>query len=213
MRRRVIAASFLATGLAFSVTSCSADEEQAKPASGCEEVLGTAGLEWVQESAQADDIERGGVTLDGLRREYYRQMNPWKPNAQRWESEVCTITSTELGDTKKLTIEFGPSSTPFDFDERKTPDGIVTPVNADVKLQQVKDFKDVTHYGVYVKCKVPGTSPRQELVTPLGGVMTDTLTDGTSDAAHVRHLLRATQAVVDSLGCENDPSVPSKPPA
>ncbi|MDT6987792.1 hypothetical protein ACFSUJ_25380 [Streptomyces lusitanus] len=213
MKRRVIAASFIATGLAFSVTSCSADKEQAKPASGCEEVLGAAGLEWVQEKAQADDIERGGVNLDEFQREYDRQMKPWKPTAQRWESEVCTITSTKLGDGKKLTIEFGPSSTPFDFDERETPDGVVTPVNADVKLQQVKDFKDVTHYGVYVKCKVSGTSSRQEIVTPLAGVLTDTLTDGVSDAARIRHLLRATQAVVNSLGCENDPSVPATPPA
>ncbi|MGA5127989.1 hypothetical protein ACPCAG_32385 [Streptomyces pseudogriseolus] len=213
MKRRVIAASFIATGLAFSVTSCSTDDEKAKPASGCEEVLGAAGLEWVQEKAQADDIERGGVNLDEFRREYYRQMKPWKPNAQRWESEVCTIKSTELGDGKKLTIEFGPSSTPFDFDEKKNPDGTVTPVNADLKLQQVRDFKDVTHYGVYVKCKVSGTSPRQEIVTPLAGVMTDTLTAGTSDAVHMRHLLRATQAVVDLLGCENDPSIPATPPA
>lgn len=83
----------------------------------------------------------GGVNLNELRREYYRQMDPWKPNAQRWESEVCTITSTELGKDKELTFEFGPSSTPFDFDEKKTPDGTVTPVNADVKLQQVKDFR------------------------------------------------------------------------
>lgn len=212
--KRYITTSLIAAVLAFSVTSCSTGEKQATPTDGCREVLGTAGLKWAQEEARTDGVERGGVTMAELRRQYYRQMNPWKPNSQRWESEVCTITSTEVGDGKKLTIEFGPSSTPFDFDQQqKTPDGTVTPVNADVKLQQVKDFKNVTRYGIYVKCKMAGTSPRQEIITPLGGVLTDTLTGGTSDAERVRHLLRATQAVVELLDCENNPSVPATPPA
>ena len=211
--RRCITASLIAAGLAFSVTSCSAEEQQATPTDGCEEVLGTAGLEWVHESARADAVGRGGVTLDEFRRQYYSQMDRWRPNAQHWEAELCTITSTKIGAEKKLTIEFGPSSTPFDFDQKQTPDGTVTPVNSDVKLQQVKDFKNVTRYGIYVKCKMAGTSPRQEIITPLGGVLTDTLTGGTSDADRVQHLLSATQAVVELLGCENNPSIPATPPA
>ncbi len=58
-----------------------------------------------------------------------------------------------------------------------------------------------------MKCKVFGHFPRQEIVTPLGAVMTDTLIDSTSDAARIQYLLRATQAVVKfgAAAFENEP--------
>ncbi len=123
------------------------------------------------------------------------------------------MSASEPGESKSLNIEFGPSSTPFDFDKRKKVDGFVTIVNEDVKLHQRKDPKSVTHYGIYVKCEIPGTPPDQEDITPLAGVLTDTLTENTAETIHMTYLLRSTKVVVDSLGCENNPSIPSRPPA
>ncbi|BFO15823.1 hypothetical protein SHKM778_22110 [Streptomyces sp. KM77-8] len=89
----------------------------------------------------------------------------------------------------------------------------MTRANEDVKLDLTKDFKGVTHYGVYVRCKIPGTPLEQENITPLAGVLTDTLTEGTSEATRITHLLHSTRVMVDSLGCENKPSIPSRPPS
>ncbi len=170
-------------------------------------------MEWAQKEAGGEELERSGVSLHSAREEYYRQMDPWDPEASRWESELCTMSAGTPGDRKFLKLEFGPSSLPFDFDDKKKPDGVVTITNEDVKLHVTKDFKGVTHFGIYVKCKIPGTSPRQGNITPLAGVLTDTLTEGASQTTHLTHLLHSTRVMVDSLGCENNPSIPSHPPA
>ncbi|MGX1154269.1 hypothetical protein RKD39_001847 [Streptomyces albogriseolus] len=58
-----------------------------------------------------------------------------------------------------------------------------------------------------MKCKVFRHFPRQEIVTPLGDVMTNTLIDSTLDVARIQYLLRATQAVVKfgAADFENEP--------
>ncbi|TWF84858.1 hypothetical protein FHX78_111800 [Streptomyces capillispiralis] len=152
------------------------------------------------------------MSLKESREEYLKQMQSWDPEGTHWSSELCTMSKSGAGKNAVLRIEFGPSSTPFDFDSKGS-EGTTTLVNSDVRLHQVKDHREVTHYGIYVKCKMPGTPPHQASRTPLAGVLTDTLTENTSTEAHVTYLLRSTRAVVKSLECENKPTVPVSYPA
>jgi hypothetical protein len=209
--KRISAIPLILASLALPVTSCStgAGEPQSTP-DGCEEVLGSSGIKWVNDHATGDTgetIERSTMSLKESREEYLKQMQSWDPEGAHWASELCTMRKFSSGKNAVLRIEFGPSSTPFDFDTKGS-EGTTTLVNSDVKLHQVKDHREVTHYGIYVKCKMPGTPPHQASRTPLAGVLTDTLTEDTSADAHVTYLLRSARAVVRSLECENKPVVP-----
>ncbi|BFO15824.1 hypothetical protein SHKM778_22120 [Streptomyces sp. KM77-8] len=117
----LVVASLVATSLFLTLTACSADEEQAKSAAdGCAELLGKSGMEWAHGETGADELERSGVSLDSAREEYYRQMDPWKPKASRWESELCTM-SAASGEGGSLKIEFGPSSLPLILTTKRSP--------------------------------------------------------------------------------------------
>ncbi|MFI6208715.1 hypothetical protein ACIBAI_20295 [Streptomyces sp. NPDC051041] len=210
--KRIAIIPLILTSLVLSVTSCAADEKQpTSAADGCKEVLGPSGIKWVESHAAVDKgetVERDGVNLEENREEYFKQMNSWDPKGYHWSSELCTMSAFTSGKNKVFRIEFGPSSVPFDFDKRSS-EGVTTTVNKDVKLHQAKDAQGVTRYGIYVKCKVPGTPPQQESKTPLAGVLTDTLTEGTASDDHVTYLLRSTRAVANSLKCENKPVIPA----
>ncbi|MFD7403165.1 hypothetical protein ACFV7R_10930 [Streptomyces sp. NPDC059866] len=214
---RVSAFTLAVAALVLTATSCSAeDDTPTSAADGCEEALGGSGIEWVESHADVaggGELDRGGVDLKEARAQHYKQMESGGSDGFHWSSELCTMTAFDAGKKKELRVEFGPSSLPFDFQTKSAEDGIVTPVNSDVKLHRVDDSKGVVQYGVYVKCKIPGTSPRQETETPLAGVMTDTLTSGTSVRDHMKYLLHSARAMADVLDCQNEPKVPAKPPA
>ncbi|MEU9356072.1 hypothetical protein AB0D65_35000 [Streptomyces griseoloalbus] len=210
--KRIAAIPLILASLAFPVvTSCStrANEPHSAP-DGCEEVLGSSGIKWVHDHATGDageTIERSTMSLKESREGYLKQMESWDPEGTHWSSELCTMRKFTSGKNAVLRIEFGPSSTPFNFNTKGS-EGTTELVNPDVKLHQVKDHREITHYGIYVKCKMPGTPPHQASTTPLAGVLTDTLTEGTTADARVTYLLRSTRAVVRSLKCENKPVVP-----
>ncbi|MFI6929934.1 hypothetical protein [Streptomyces sp. NPDC050287] len=214
--KRISGISFVLVALALTATSCTADDDASiSPADGCEETLGDSGIKWVESHADlpgGSDLDRGGVDLKEARAQHYQQMESGGSDEPHWSSELCTLTTFDAGKKKELKVEFGPSSLPFDFHTESTQKGIVTPVNSDVKLHQVEDAKGVAQYGVYVKCKIPGTSPRQETETPLAGVMTDTLTSGTSVRDHMKYVLRSARAMADALDCQNEPTIPADPP-
>lgn len=213
--KRIVTVPLVLVSLALPTTSCATGEAGPTPAAdGCEEVLGSSGIKWVENHVAEDTgetIERSGLDLKKNREEYLKQMKSWDPQDTHWSSELCTMSKFSSGKNKTLRIEFGPSSVPFDFDTKNSK-GVTTVVNGDVKLHQVEDAQEVTHYGIYVKCKIPGTPPQQASRTPLAGVLTDTLTNGTSPGAHMTYLLRSTRAVVSNLQCENKPVIPANLP-
>ncbi|WP_328506022.1 hypothetical protein [Streptomyces sp. NBC_00391] len=216
---RISAVSLAIAALLLTATSCTTEESPSTTAAdGCEEALGDSGVKWVEshaDLADGDDLDRGGVDLEEARAQHYKQMEDGGSDEYQyhWSSEICKMIAFDAGESKELRLEFGPSSLPFDFEKKETQEGTITPVNSDVKLHQVDDYKGVVQYGVYVKCKISGTSPRQEMENPLAGVMTDTLTSGTSDRDHMKYLLRSARAMVDALDCENKPTIPAEPPA
>ncbi|MFI8190291.1 hypothetical protein ACIF8T_16035 [Streptomyces sp. NPDC085946] len=209
---RMTVISLVLASLVLPVTSCTTGESQPSPAAdGCEETLGTSGIKWVEDHAATDEgesVDRSGMKLKESRSEYLKQMDSWNPDGSHWSAELCSMSTFSSGKNKVFRLEFGPSSVPFDFDT-KSDGGITTAVNDDVKLHQSKDARGVTRYGVYVKCQVSGNPARQASMTPLAGVLTDTLTSGTTPEDHVTYLLRSTKAVVKSLTCENKPVVPA----
>ncbi|MFD7280087.1 hypothetical protein ACFV80_24310 [Streptomyces sp. NPDC059862] len=203
--------------LVLTATSCTTEESPSTAAAdGCEEALGDSGVKWVESHADiagGGDLDRGGVDLKEARAQHYKQMDSGDSDGFHWSSEICKMTTFDAGKSKELRLEFGPSSLPFDFDAKGTQKGVVTPVNSDVKLHRVDDYKGIVHYSVYVKCKIPGASPKQETETPLAGVMTDTLTSGTSARDHMKYLLHSARAMADALDCQNEPKIPAEPPA
>ncbi|MFC4608365.1 hypothetical protein ACFO9E_11120 [Streptomyces maoxianensis] len=214
---RFSAISLAVTALVLTATSCSSgDDTSTSAADGCEEALGDSGVEWVESHTDVDgggELDRGGVDLEEARAQHYKQVESGGSDGSHWSSELCAMTAFDAGKKKELRVEFGPSSLPFDFQVKGAEDGTVTPVNSDVKLHQVEDSKGVVQYGVYVKCKIPGTAPDQETETPLAGVMADTLTSGTSARDHMKYLLHSARAMADALDCQNKPTIPAEPPA
>lgn len=214
---RISAISLAVAALLLTATSCSTEgDASTSAADGCEEALGDSGIAWVGSHADVaggGELDRGGVDLKDARAQHYKQMESGGSDGSHWSSELCTITAFDAGKKKELKVEFGPSSLPFDFQTKGAEEGTITPVNSDVKLHQVEDSRGVVRYGVYVKCKIPGTSSRQETETPLAGVMTDTLTSGTSARDHMKYLLHSARVMADSLKCRNDPTIPAEPGA
>ncbi|MEU1708254.1 hypothetical protein ABZ478_23240 [Streptomyces sp. NPDC005706] len=213
---RPIPASLLLAALVMAATSCSAETDNPdRAADSCAAVLGESGVKWIKGNVaknQVRDLDWEGDKLGRARDQYRRQMESWDPDGQHWESEVCTVSRSRYPVSKRLMLEFGPSSLAFDA-PMGAGNGKVTPVNSDVFLHQVSDYRGDTHYGVYVKCKIKGTPERQGTRTPLAGVLTDTLTRGTSDREHMSYLLHATRVMVRTLDCQNKPSVPTTAPA
>ncbi|WP_200307288.1 hypothetical protein [Streptomyces adelaidensis] len=216
---RILAVSLATAALFLTATSCTTEESPSTTAAdGCEEALGDSGVKWVEshaDIADGDDLDRGSVDLKEARAQHYKQLEDGGSDEyqQHWSSEICKMITYGAGKSKELRLEFGPSSLSFYFEEKGKQEGVITPVNSGVKLHQVDGYKGVIHYSVYVKCKIPGTSPRQEMENPLAGVMTDTLTSGTSDRDHMKYLLRSARAMADALDCENKPTIPAEPPA
>ncbi|MFD3498549.1 hypothetical protein [Streptomyces sp. NPDC058678] len=199
--------------LILTTTSCTSDDDPSDSATdGCEQTLGESGVKWIEShTGGSGSLERGGMSLQDARDEYNKQMDSWDPDGHHWASELCTLKADSS--SKGLKIEFGPSSLPFDFQVKSAAEGVLTPVNSAVRLHQVKDSQGVTQYGVYVKCKVLGNPSEQESLTPLAGLMTDTLTSGTSARDHMTYLLRSARAMADVVECRNKPTIPTEPPA
>ncbi|MFE6755155.1 hypothetical protein ACFVDQ_16325 [Streptomyces sp. NPDC057684] len=207
----------LLVALALAAASCSSGgDSTAAPKGGCEEVLGEAGVGWVgQKSGRELTAEEsaGPVDLKGARVDYYEQLKAYDPDEEHSGTELCSIRRYESGKERAFTVEFGPSSTGFDFKVDGVGGEKTANLNADVRLHQRKTVNGVEQYGVYVRCKIPGTPPRQLDRTPLAGVMTDTLTGDSSARTHMKQLLYAARTMVRALDCDNKPVVPADPPS
>ncbi|MFC9456410.1 hypothetical protein [Streptomyces sp. NPDC056983] len=201
--------------MALVVTACTdGGKEAGSPRSACGEALGTAGVAWFERKAGKleVDADNSSTDLKEARSEYYKQMNPYDPDAQNWAAEICDVRRYVSGRERVFTLVYGPSSVPFNSDSGEE-DGTMTSLNSDVKLHQRQDVHGKVEYGVYVRCKVSGTPPQQLDETPLAGVMTDTLTGDTSAREHMKHLLHSTQVMARALACQNKPAIPSEPPS
>jgi hypothetical protein len=229
--RRPLTLAALAVVL-LGAGACTADEDTKKDRtekdttaapddSTCNELLGDAGLKWLEDRTGGKARLKVPDDLKSARALFYRQVENWGPNDtgvrtfQR--ADVC-LARTDVADTaKELEIRYGPSYFPFDtpFDEVSTAGekAIETPVNSDVKLVHGKDTDGTLRYRVYVKCKIPGTPAKQENEIPIEGLMADTLTGDTGARVHLTHLLYSAKVVADSFDCENKPVVPAEPPA
>lgn len=222
--RRALALPALASLLlvASACTNESGDSTAAKE-STCKELLGDAGLKWLEDRTRGPGKARLKSTddLKTARSLFYKQVESWDRDSTGIPSfvtaDVCKA-RTEVADSgKQLKILYGPSLFPFDFpfDENSEVSAMptVTPVNSAVKLVHGKDGDGTVSYRVYVKCKIPGTSAKQENEVPIEGELADTLTGDTSARVHFTHLLHSAQVMADNLDCQNKPTIPAEPPA
>jgi len=198
-------------------------ETAADEQSTCEQLLGASGVDWVKDSVQ----EKTGVASDSedlksARSLFYGYAKAWDSKSSQaptfTNSELCRVVKTAGATTNKnLSVYFGASIVPFDFsaDEGSgaSGTGTATPVNADVKLVHEKGRNGSGKYYVYVKCQVSGAPAGQEDEVPIEGVMHDTLTGDTDVRVHMKYLLHSAGVVARSFDCQNNPTVPSDPPA
>ncbi|WP_406304651.1 hypothetical protein OHA61_23135 [Streptomyces sp. NBC_00885] len=218
--------------LLLGASACTADKEPKEKAgetskdavaddATCNELLGDAGLKWLRE--HTGDKARLKV-VDDLKRArslFYQQVKNWGPDdsgARTFQRADACLARTDVANAaKQLEIRYGPSYFPFDapFDKASevSPAQTVTPVNSAVKLVHGKDRDGAVRYRVYVKCKIPGTSAKQENEIPIEGLLTDTLTGDTSARVHLTHLLHSAKVMADTMDCQNKPVVPAEPPA
>ncbi|MFJ8644863.1 hypothetical protein ACIRNI_01835 [Streptomyces sp. NPDC093546] len=206
----------LALAMLTACSSVDEDQEPSATSSACEELLGSAGIEWLHSGTHdGESVRMGGRHSVAAASSLFRgQVENWTPGRKGIpsyaEAEVCTA----AGPGGKVAIEYGPSILPFDSPITGTTGAklIETPVSSDVRLlQRITDGN--VEYVVFVTCKVPGTPAAQKNDVPLEGIMSDTLTGDASARTHFRHLLHSAQVMTDALDCENDPTVPGEPPA
>lgn len=187
----------------------------------CGELLGDAGVKWVESRTGGagsvrmtshHDLEKARSMLSG-------QIKNWEPGRKGIpfyaESDVCRVTAAADGPGSELALDYRPSILPFDAPITGSTDSELTetPVNSDVRLlRRVADGDDV-QYVVFVTCKLPGTPAQQENAVPIEGRMTDTLTGDTGTRTRFTHLLHSAQVMTGKLDCQNKPVIPAEPPA
>ncbi|MCX4823653.1 hypothetical protein OG883_28020 [Streptomyces sp. NBC_01142] len=229
MKRHLTLAA--ATVLLLGAGACTADKDKEKESqaapddSTCNELLGDAGLKWLEDRTGGKARLKVEDDLKSARSQFYRQVENWGPEdtgVPTFQRATVCLARTDVTDMRKqLEIRYGPSYSSFDtaFGEPSTTGekAIETVVNSDVKLVHGKEtrgmFKGRVHYRVYVKCKIPGTPARQENEIPIEGELADTLTGDTGARVHLTRLLHSAKVVADSFDCENKPVVPAQPPA
>ncbi|MFK4224220.1 hypothetical protein [Streptomyces sp. NPDC019890] len=220
------------TVLLLGACACTADKEAKEEAeetakgdvlddSTCNELLGNAGLKWIEERTGGKVRLKVVDDLKKARSLFYQQVENWGPDdsgARTFlRADTCLARTDVTNAEKQLEIRYGPSyfrfDAPFDKASEVSPAQTVTPVNSTVKLVHGKDRDGMVRYRVYVKCKIPGTSPKQENEVPIEGQLTDTLTGDTGARVHLTHLLHSAKVMADNLDCQNKPVVPAEPPA
>lgn len=210
--------------LLLGMAACTADKSEDSAAAEqatCRELLGSAGMNWLEERTGGPGKARmkSNIDLKKARSLFYEQVGNWDPDSTGTpsfaEADVCRASMDVNDPGKELAIEYGPSILAFDVpfpDSGKEGKPTVTPVNSDVRLIR-RPFDDEVRYFVFIKCKIPGTPAKQENGVPIEGSMSDTLTGDTSARTHFTHLLHSARVVAKSFGCQNKPVVPFEPPA
>lgn len=205
---------------ATATADASATAEATAEGATCRELLGDAGVKWLESGTggagtvhmkSRHDLEQARSMLSG-------QIENWEPGKKGIptyaESDVCGVTA-DSDPGGELALEYRPSILPFDAPITGSTDSDLTetPVNSDVRLlRRVADGDDV-QYTVFVTCKLPGTPAQQENAVPIEGRMTDTLSGDTGERARFTYLLHSARVMTGQLGCENKPVVPAEPPA
>ncbi|RII19796.1 hypothetical protein DSC45_07280 [Streptomyces sp. YIM 130001] len=217
---------FVAAALVAGVIGCSGSDTKHKVDSSgaCGDAMGERGADWLRGRVDAYGgvIFRDGEEVERAQALFRKQVESWDPErgavVNFGRTDICQVTgrSAEPGDS--LQVRFGPSTYSFRFPfgepSRYLDRQSVAESNSSVRLVwgRLGERGNVA-YRTYVKCKVEGAAPEQELQVPLQGTMTDTLPTADSPRSHFRHLLHATRVVVDGLGCTNKPVVPLEVPA
>ncbi|MEU4885987.1 MULTISPECIES: hypothetical protein [Streptomyces] len=178
-------------------------------------------MSWVKGSTQGGELRFGGdENLDDVRSLVYRQMRDWDPGREGEylnfaDVEICRVKESgrELG-MGYLKVRYGPSI--FPFGEISDGGGKFTKVsvNSDVVLVYGQwDLGEPSRYDVYFRCQIPDAPAEQKNGVPVVGEMVDTLTGETGARTRMKHLLHSAQVMARTLDCENDPAIPSEPPA
>ncbi|MFD5032433.1 hypothetical protein ACFWM0_18740 [Streptomyces sp. NPDC058405] len=227
--RRALALPLL-VALLLGASACSDEGGDSAPKdsaaaqdSACEELLGDAGLKWLESRTGGPGKAhmRSDDGLEEARTLFYDQVLGWDPDSDGVPSfvtaEVCKARTDVADPRKQLALQFGASLFPFDspFDAKSDiqAEPAVTPVGPDVKLVHGKDRDGTVRYRVYVKCRIAGAPAEQENEIPVEGQLADTLTGETSARVHLTRLLHSAGVMTKNLGCENKPLVPAEPPA
>ncbi|MEU6706254.1 hypothetical protein [Streptomyces wuyuanensis] len=223
-----LAVVLLCVGACTSDKGKNTDADAAPDDSTCRELLGDAGLKWLEERTGdkarlkvEDDLNSARSLFRRQIQNFYRkakQQSPEDPLARLFQkADVCESKKDSTKRGKEFEIQYGPAATTFDRDLGDSSDGgftyIETPVNSDVKLIRMTNPWGTISYTVNIKCKIPGTPAEQANEIPLEGLMLDSLTGETSTRVHYTHLLHSAKVVADAFGCENKPVVPATPPA
>jgi len=204
-----------------SCTSGDGDGKQttADEQSACEQLLGASGVDWVKNSTKAKTgVATDSETLQSARSLFYTYAKAWDLKISEipmfTNSELCRVLKTVgASSNKNLSIYYGASIVPFAEKPGVSGTQTVTPVNTDVKLVHKTARNGNAKYYVYIKCRVSGAPAGQEDEAPIEGVMHDTLTGDTDVRVHMKYLLHSAGVVARSFDCQNNPTVPSDPPA
>lgn len=216
--------------MVLATAACTSDNGGADPTSTkgagqaaeqatCRELLGDAGVKWLESRTGGPGKVRmeSRHDLQKARTMFQGQAGNWEPGRKGIpsyaESDVCRARA-DAGGPGELSLEYRPSILRFDAPITGSTDSerTATPVSSDVRLLHRVDGNEV-QYIVFIKCKVPGTPAQQENAVPIEGRMTDTLTGDTGIRTHFAHLLHSAQLVTRTFNCQNKPVVPAEPPA
>ncbi|MFE2035887.1 hypothetical protein ACFXBB_22035 [Streptomyces scopuliridis] len=222
MRRPFVLAAFISLLLGASACTERTKESAAPDQSACEELLGDAGLKWLESRTGGPGKVHTKSTdgLDKARSLFYTTAEKWDTDGTTAISfpsaDVCEARVDTANPERQLSFRYGPS-TLFDFPFRKassTGERTTVPVNSDVVMTYNRpNHEGAVSYRIFVTCKIPGTSAGQENEIPLTGELTDTLTGETSTRVHLTRLLHSARVMAKTFDCQNNPVVPAEPPA
>ncbi len=221
MRKTVAVSSLMAV---LVLSSCGAGEshengEGAGERPHCRKILGDAGMSWLESSVEGDLHLGGTDDLDTVRSLFYKQLRTWDPDdADGYfsfaDAHVCGASVAGKPPGEGFDIRYTRSV--HSFGDISDDDGKLAkvPVNSDVALVYGRwSLGNPPSYNVYFRCQIPGAPAEQKDGVPIMGEMVDTLTGETGARTRMKHLLHSAQVMARTLDCENDPVIPSEPPA
>ncbi|MEU4684821.1 hypothetical protein [Streptomyces xinghaiensis] len=218
MRGFVAAAALMAV---LALSSCGAGEarengEGAGERPHCRKILGDAGMSWLEASVEGDLHLGGTDDLARVRSLFYSQLRSWDPESTDFsfaDAHVCGVGVEGERPGEGFDIRYTRSVFPFGNIAGRDDEMITTSVNSDVVLVHGEAVGEPPTYRVYFKCQIPGAPTEQEEEVPVMGEMVDTLTGESSVRVRMTHLLHSAQVMARTFDCENDPVIPSEPPA
>lgn len=231
-------ASIFVIGLAGCLTACDApahDDAEATPSAvkqrpaNCREIIGTAGVEWVEqtygskvvETARVRETDREVQKAKEAVRVFRSSARAWSPDSDtdfsfRFPPTVCRLVPEGRVDPDGLvSIKLGPGDFPFDelAEEGMGKGGKVTAVGDDVKFVAWDlGGERGNENSLTIRCRVEGAWDAQINRVPLEFTMTDHLNDDIDPTPRFNLLLDAAQVAVKQAGCLNGPKLPERAP-